>query len=165
MAKPVYTELSPIEHCLLRPDTYIGAVRPVEREDWLLVSDKKEEKKMIYRSFLSNPGMERLFIECQSNAIDNAWRSSEAGIKQTRIEFELSDSGWASVKNDGLIIPLERHAESGLWNPEFIFGRLRTSSNYDDTEERKTSGKNGLGSKLNNIYSFSVFNVSKNTVF
>jgi len=165
MAKPVYTELSPIEHCLLRPDTYIGAVRPVEREDWLLVSDKKEEKKMIYRSFLSNPGMERLFIECQSNAIDNAWRSSEAGIKQTRIEFELSDSGWASVKNDGLIIPLERHAESGLWNPEFIFGRLRTSSNYDDTEERKTSGKNGLGSKLNNIYSleFSVEIFDKTT--
>lgn len=161
MSKPVYTELSPIEHCLLRPDTYIGSIRPVEREDWLLVSEKSDgaeekepEVKMVYRSFLSNPGMERLFIECQSNAIDNAWRSSEAGIKQTRIEFEITrETGFASVKNDGMIIPLERHAESGLWNPEFIFGRLRTSSNYDDTEERKTSGKNGLGSKLNNIYS------------
>jgi len=166
MAKPVYTELSPIEHCLLRPDTYIGAVRPVSREDWLLISHTEDEKKMVYRSFLSNPGMERLFIECQSNAIDNAWRSSEAGIKQTRIEFELQrETGWVSVKNDGLIIPLERHAESGLWNPEFIFGRLRTSSNYDDTEERKTSGKNGLGSKLNNIYSleFSVEIFDKST--
>ena len=28
-----------------------------------------------------------------------------------------------------------------------------TSSNYDDTEERVTGGRNGFGAKLTNIYS------------
>ena len=32
-----------------------------------------------------------------------------------------------------------------------IFGHLLTSSNYDDDEERMTSGRNGLGIKLTNV--------------
>ena len=152
-----YTELSPLEHCLHRPDTYIGGIRNTQREDWLMEADK-----YVFKSFLSNQGLERLFIEAQSNAIDNAWRSQEyfsthpeeKHTRPTGIHIEVDQkTGWTSIQNDGLIIPLEKHTESGCWNPEFIFGRLRTSSNYDDTEERKTSGKNGLGIKLTNIYS------------
>jgi DNA topoisomerase-2 len=151
-----YTELTPLEHCLHRPDTYIGGVRSTDREDWLLSGEN-----YTYRSFSSNQGLERLFIEAQSNAIDNAWRSQEQfsiiedkAIKPSYINIEVDQkSGWTSVQNDGLVIPLDKHQESGCWTPEFIFGRLRTSSNYDDTEERKTSGKNGLGIKLTNIYS------------
>ena len=148
MAKKIeYVEMDPLEHCLLRPDTYIGSIRNQERSEWVI------NEELVYRSIQGNTGLERLFIEAQSNAIDNLWRSNEAHVKQTMIAFEMDPStGWTSVANDGLIIEIERH-ESGLWNPEFIFGRLRTSSNYDDTEERKTSGKNGLGIKLTNIYS------------
>ena len=152
-----YSELTPLEHCLHRPDTYIGGIRNTQREDWLMQGDK-----YVFTSFSSNQGLERLFIEAQSNAIDNAWRSQEhvsthpeeKHNKPTSIHIEVDQkTGWTSVQNDGLVIPLEKHQESGCWNPEFIFGRLRTSSNYDDTEERKTSGKNGLGIKLTNIYS------------
>lgn len=166
-----YSEMDPLEHCLKRPDTYISGIRNVTREEWVVESTETEEKEdpvpqLRFRSISSNPGLERLFIESQSNAIDNMWRSSEAGVKQTFIELTADqETGWTSVKNDGLVIALERHAESGLWNPEFIFGRLRTSSNYDDTEDRKTSGKNGLGIKLTNIYSleFKVEIFDKNT--
>ena len=161
-----YTELTPLEHCLHRPDTYIGGIRNTEREDWLLATSTDDqgntEEKYVFRSLSSNQGLERLFIEAQSNAIDNAWRSQEyfatnpeeKHTKPTLIDIEVDQkTGWTSVKNDGLVIRLEKHLESDCWNPEFIFGRLRTSSNYDDTEERKTSGKNGLGIKLTNIYS------------
>jgi DNA topoisomerase-2 len=151
-----YTELTPLQHCLHRPDTYIGGVRSTDREDWLLSAEN-----YIYRTFSSNQGLERLFIEAQSNSIDNAWRSQEhflaseeKSTKPSYINIEVDQkTGWTSVQNDGLVITLEKHKESGCWTPEFIFGRLRTSSNYDDTEERKTSGKNGLGIKLTNIYS------------
>lgn len=165
-----YTELTPLEHCLHRPDTYIGGIRSIQRDDWLLCSvadsvpseeDEKGGEKYIFKSFLSNQGLERLFIEAQSNAIDNAWRSTEhftatedKTSKPSFIHIEVDQkTGWTSVKNDGLVISLEKHAEAGCWTPEFIFGRLRTSSNYDDSEDRKTSGKNGLGIKLTNIYS------------
>jgi DNA topoisomerase-2 len=162
MAKKIeYVEMDPLEHCLLRPDTYVGSIRNQERSDWVV-----EQEQLQFHSIQGNSGLERLFIEAQSNAIDNLWRSTEAGVKQTMIAFEVDHStGWTSIMNDGLIIDVERHKESGLWNPEFIFGRLRTSSNYDDTEERKTSGKNGLGIKLTNIYSleFTVEIVNKET--
>ena len=34
-----------------------------------------------------------------------------------------------------------------------IFGHLLTSSNYDDSKDRYTSGRNGLGIKLTNVFS------------
>jgi DNA topoisomerase-2 len=163
MKKIEYSEMDPLEHCLKRPDTYISGIRNVQRDEWIIEKEKEEpsddkdqlsdekEPRLRFRSISSNPGLERLFVEAQSNAIDNLWRSSEAGIKQTFIELQ-ADENWTSVRNDGRVIALERHS-SGLWNPELVFGRLRTSSNYDDTEERMTSGKNGLGIKLTNIYS------------
>jgi DNA topoisomerase II len=150
MAKKIeYVEMDPLEHCLLRPDTYIGGIRNQERSEWVI-----EGEQLVYKTILGNTGLERLFIEAQSNAIDNLWRSTEAECKQTMIAFEIDkETGWTSVSNDGLVIDITEKHESGLWKPEFIFGRLRTSSNYNDTEERKTSGKNGLGIKLTNIYS------------
>ena len=148
-----YVEMDPLEHCLLRPDTYIGSIRTQERSDWIMAAES-EEYRLVYQSMQGNAGLERLFIEAQSNAIDNVWRSSEAGVKQSFIAFELDPAtGWTSVANDGLLIDIEEKHESGEWKPEFIVGKLRTSSNYNDAEDRKTSGKNGLGIKLTNIYS------------
>ena len=40
-----------------------------------------------------------------------------------------------------------------MYIPQLAFGILMTSSNYDDTEQRVTGGRNGFGAKLTNIYS------------
>jgi len=55
--------------------------------------------------------------------------------------------------NDGLGIPVQRHEESDMYVPELIFGNLLTSTNYDDSEDRLTSGRNGVGVKLSNVFS------------
>lgn len=34
-----------------------------------------------------------------------------------------------------------------------IFGNLRTSSNYNDAEQKLTGGRNGYGAKLTNVFS------------
>jgi DNA topoisomerase-2 len=49
-----------------------------------------------------------------------------------------------------------------MYIPEMIFGHLRTGSNYDDTKLRAGGGRNGLGSKVSNIFSksFTVETVS-----
>lgn len=148
---------------LLRPDTYIGSTKKVKSFDpiWVLDKDKFVQKQVAFTE-----GFVRLFIECISNAIDNVWRSDEFKIpcKFIKVTIDPKENSF-SIWNDGKTIPIEKHKEENIHIPELIFGNLLTSSNYNDSEERKTSGKNGLGIKCSNIFSteFSVecFNPDK----
>ena len=120
-------------------------------------SEKKVEEDITFvisrKSGEINHGLHRIFVEILSNAIDNVWRSLAQNVKATRIKIDITDNGRITILNDGETIPVEIHADSGLYNPDLIFGRLLTSSNYDDNEERMTSGRNGLGGKVTNVFS------------
>ena len=129
-----------------------------EKKKKISITDDNEDdsEKEIYISKKRgeiNSGLHRIFIEVLSNAIDNVWRSSLTDTKSTKIKVDIEDNGMITVWNDGLTIPVEMNKETGLYNPEMIFGKLLTSSNYDDKEDRMTSGKNGAGSKVTNIFS------------
>ncbi|MEI7479763.1 MAG: ATP-binding protein, partial [Actinomycetes bacterium] len=102
-------------------------------------------------------GLVRVFVEVVSNAIDNTWRSLQENITPKFIKINIENNK-ISVWNDGKNIPLDIHQDEKIPIPELIFGNLLTSSNYNDDEERKTSGKNGYGVKLCNIFS-SMFSV------
>lgn len=148
-----YESLSPIEHIKKRSDMYIGTTRNLRQE--VYISEKVEDQFKIYKKEIDyNPGLLRIFIEPLSNAIDNAWRSKEHDVKMTKIRINISDEGEVTIFNDGLSIAIEKNKD-GLYNPDFIFGKLLTSSNYNDDEKRLTSGRNGLGVKLTNIFSTS----------
>lgn len=148
-----YQKVDPITHIHKRPDMYIGSLKPREQvREWVLSDDdtKLVEKERIRYS----DGLVRIFVEALSNAIDNAWRSRKAGVKPTKIRVTFDEeTGETSVWNDGLHIPVEVHATEKIYNPELIFGHLLTGSNLDDTEERLSSGRNGLGIKLLNVFS------------
>lgn len=76
-------------------------------------------------------------------------------MKYIKVDFEKSSSGktYISVENDGIEGFLTYNAEEQKYNPELAFGHLMTSTNYDDSEDRVTGGRNGFGAKLTNIYS------------
>lgn len=99
-----------------------------------------------------NEGLLRIFIEVLSNAIDNVWRSLQAEITPKFIKVDITPTS-IKVWNDGRNIPVGIHPTENIPIPELIFGHLLTSSNYNDEEERKTSGRNGYGVKLTNIFS------------
>ena len=84
----------------------------------------------------------------------------------TEINVHLDKSGIVNIKDNGGI-PVVKHKEAKVYIPEFIFGQLRTSSNYDDTENRDVIGTNGLGSKICNIFSeyFSIYTADKKKSF
>jgi DNA topoisomerase-2 len=145
-----YKKLELHQQILLRPDTYIGSVKSVVPEKPVYVLDTNG--KIVADSFPVNDGLLRLFIEVLSNSIDNVWRSVEFGIPVKYIKVEITSKS-IKVWNDGRNIPCGKHDESDTYIPEMIFGQLLTSSNYDDSEERKTSGKNGFGVKLCNMFS------------
>jgi DNA gyrase/topoisomerase IV subunit B len=140
-------------HVLLRPDMYIGSVKNVEMEHYGAKRDENGDIKIFQKTGAINPGLHRIFVEVISNAIDNVWRSEGTDTPSTKIKVNVSEDGEISVWNDGLTIHIEINEETGLYNPAMIFGRLLSGSNFNDDEERKTSGRNGLGIKLCSIFS------------
>ena len=153
--KVQYEKLSLHEQILLRPDTYIGSVKRIPTSDPIYTFNGDfKTGKMVKQITSFSDGLLRIFIEAVSNSIDNVWRSLEEKIIPKFIYISIDEkTGEFSVWNDGRNITTEMHPTEKVRIPEMIFGQLLTSSNYNDSEERKTSGKNGLGIKLNCLFS------------
>lgn len=145
-----YEKLDPITHILKRPDTYIGSVRPQKKREWIATEDfaKIHEQDVTY-----SDGLLRILIEPLSNTIDNVWRSRQQKIQPRKITIDIEPDGQTRIWNDGIHIPIEVHPTEKIYNPELIFGHLMAGSNMDDSEERLSSGRNGLGIKLSNVFS------------
>jgi DNA topoisomerase-2 len=145
------------EMCLLRPDTFVGSIETVKEEHWIFDEDTQTIKK---KEINYNQGLIRIFIEIMSNAIDNKWRSEKKDVPMTKIDIKVDrETGWIECWNNGLGIPVVKHAYemsdqlSGetktvkLYPAELFFGSGFSGTNYEDKEERKTSGRNGVGAK------------------
>jgi len=155
-------ELNPIEHILKRPDMYVGSIRTKQAEEYVGDMTKSTTENNTEELVLSikketitfSPAILRIFVEALSNAIDNAQRSKEANIACSKIKVIINkETGETTILNDGLVIPIEHNNDSEEYKHTMIFGKLRTSTNFNDNEERTVSGRNGLGIKLTNVFS------------
>ena len=158
----IYKSMDPIEHIILRPGMYIGSIKN-EPKQMFLYSD--DESKMILKDIEYTPGLLKLLDEIISNSCDEYRRKTNLGL--TELHIIIDKSGKVIIRDNGGI-PVVKHKDAKVYIPEFIFGQLRTSSNYDDTENRDVIGTNGLGSKICNIFSkyFSIYTSDgKNSFF
>lgn len=150
-----YKKLDSISHIHKRPDMYIGTnkTRSIPNE---IICNKGENgyTMTVKENTKVNDGFVRIYLEALSNAVDNFYRSIGTSSPMTKIMIELDkETGRTTIYNDGNHIPIEIHDEENIYIPELIFGHLLSGSNYDDTQERQTSGRNGLGIKLLNVFS------------
>ena len=143
----IYQQLSPIEHILRRPDTYIGSIERTDVKMWVYntVLDSMEFREVSYV-----PGLYKILDEILVNAADN--KQNDKNMDEMRVTVDR-EKGEISVWNNGRGIPIEIHSKKGIYIPEMIFGHLLTGSNYDDDQAKVTGGRNGYGAKLTNIYS------------
>jgi DNA topoisomerase II len=146
--KTTYIKQDPITHILTRPDMYVGS-KEFDRQHVYVYANEAIVSKEINVS----PALVRTFVEILSNAIDNIERDG----KMTYISVDLSSTE-CEIKNDGSVIPIEQNSvetskgnKEMIYNHTLIFGHLLSGSNYDDSEKRYTSGRNGLGAKLTNV--------------
>jgi DNA topoisomerase-2 len=148
----VYKKLTPREHILHRPDSYIGSREAHKEMRWVWSA---AAGRMEWREVMFNPGLFKIFDELIVNALDHVTRQAavaEVAKRVTRVVVTLTPTQF-NIYNDGEGIPVTLHQEEKVMTPELIFGHLLTSSNYDDDEEKIVGGKNGFGAKLTNIYS------------
>lgn len=142
-----YKEMDEISHILLRPGMWVGSVKEESKELFLL-NNKTNKITQDEVSFI--PAMLKVVDEVISNSCDEYRRKDNMGL--TKLDVIINKNGNIIIRDNGGI-PIEKHKVAKCYLPEFIFGRLRTSSNYDDTEDRNVIGTNGVGSSLTNVFS------------
>ena len=143
------------QHILDNPDTYIGSVETIDADMWIL---NEESDKIIEKNISYVPGLFKLFDEAIVNCRDHVVRMAskvasgvENSLPVTYIDVAIQDDGTIVMINDGNGIDVAQ--KDGVWVPELIFGRLRTSTNYNKEEKKIVGGKNGFGFKLVLIWS------------
>ncbi|KAL4808143.1 DNA topoisomerase [Aspergillus unguis] len=139
--------LEQIEHILHRAHMWVGSPERENNQMWVYNS---AIEGMEHRTISFSPALYKIFDEIIVNAADH--KTNCESMDEIRVTFNR-ESGEISVWNNGTGIPIVRHAKSGAYIPEMIFGVLNTGTNYDDSEERVTGGSHGLGAKLCNIFS------------
>lgn len=157
-----YKTMGPIEHILHRSGMYIGSNKNEPAQLYLY---SHEDDKMNIKTIEYCPGLLKLLDEIISNSCDEYRRPDNYGL--TKLSVVIDKSGKVTITDNGGI-PVVKHKDAGTYVPAFIFGQLRTSSNYDDSDERNVIGINGLGCKLCNIFStyFSIYTADgKNSYF
>jgi len=159
------------DQILHRPDTYVGNVlktrmqslcwiardgRIVKNTETIQKTDKRGNLKVVTEEIgpCVSEGFIRTIIEIICNMIDNVWRSKEFGISAKTIKIDIDEkTGRITTWNDGKPLSHAFHKKMKKRNIELICSRLLTSTNYNDEEKKKTSGRNGYGMKLTNIFS------------
>ena len=151
MAKKIeekYQELSEIQHILARPGMWVGSTK-LEEKDMFIYNTKTGKFEMKIVNYI--PAMLKVVDEVISNSCDEFRRKDNMGLTELSVNID-KENGEIIVRDNGGI-PIVKHKDAKVYVPEFIFGRLRTSSNYDDSEDRNVIGTNGVGSSLCNVFS------------
>jgi DNA gyrase/topoisomerase IV subunit B len=143
-----YALLGELEFILLRPDTYIGSVENKTINSYIFNDNGAEPE---FRNLTYNPALLKLFDEVLQNCYDHSKRPE--GSHLDRIDVNLSRMDGMISVTDNAGIPVLMHPEHNMLIPCLLFGNLRSGSNYNDADQREGGGRNGLGSKLTNIFS------------
>jgi DNA gyrase/topoisomerase IV subunit B len=147
---------------LHRPGMYIGNTNSVMKDISIY-----EEGAFIERELEIIPGIAKLVEEVVVNSVDEHIRTCNKKLRGwtlNKIEVSLSEEGLLKVRDNGGITS-KKHS-TGMYPIELIFGKLFSSSNYDDTKDRRTVGLNGVGGSLTNLFSksFQVKSADKKNV-
>lgn len=142
-----YKSMSEVEHILNKSGMWIGSTSSEVKNMFIL---NNESAKMEFKSISYIPGVLKLIDEIISNSVDEYRRPENLGL--TNIDVFIDLNGFITIRDNGGI-PVVKHKEVGIYVPAFLFGNLRTSSNYNDNDDRNVVGTNGVGSALANVWS------------
>lgn len=141
-----YKKLTEVEHCLARPARYLGSIEVSPHYTFYFKNEKPVWGELHY-----SPAFLKLFDEIISNSVDFSKRAEGKHLDLIDVSINRL-SGEISVYDNGGI-PVEKHPEYDQYIPDFIFGELRTGSNFDDEDDSTSTGQNGEGVKLSLIFS------------
>lgn len=141
-----FKKLTEVEHVLKRPGRYLGSDKVSTFHTYVI-----KDNAVSWRDVNYNPAFLKIFDEIISNSAD--FSKTPEGKHVNKIEVTIDRAkGTISVFDNGGI-PVVKHKEYNQYVPDMIFGELRSGSNFDDDADSVTTGQNGEGSTLTNIFS------------
>ena len=86
--------LSTIEHILIRPNTYLGSVKPSHYSEWVF----DENNNLVYKDLLYTEGAKKCITEIIDNSVDeyqktNGEFSNKINISISKDTFICEDNG------------------------------------------------------------------------
>jgi DNA gyrase/topoisomerase IV subunit B len=144
LRKDDIVELSDIEHVLKRPTIYIGNVK----EELIPSYIYNAEDGITFQDINLNSGLLKIVSEIIDNGVDEAVRCQYKYATKIEVWYK---AGEITTRDNGRGLPIEEKAD-GKYTPEVIYTRLKSGSNFNDSD-RLTLGANGVGSSLTNIFS------------
>lgn len=154
-----YQKKTDKQHVLDAPDTYTGSMTTTDYDTFVFVS---ESNSIVAKHISIVPGLYKIIDEAAVNTRDQSVRLKDIIAQNpeadaypvTEIDITIDEKeGVITMYNNGNGIDVAKHPTENMWIPELIFGHLRTSTNYDQTQKKTTGGKNGFGIKLAFIWS------------
>ena len=149
-AKRDFKVLTDIQHVLLRPGMYIGAVSRTKREQWIF---DKVEGKFKFQEVEVVPALLKCASELVDNSIDVAIDTDFKAA--TKIKVNVDDKS-IEVIDDGIGIPCVSPKGIDSKDPEqtcacIAWTTLKSGTSFGD--DRKKIGTNGVGSSCVNVFS------------
>jgi DNA topoisomerase-2 len=149
-----YSQVSDIEHIWNFPDMVLSSDEHCQR-----VTDGLNFETGMIEPIETDipPAVVQLPIEAIMNAADHIERSRIKGCPERpnglpSMEVDM-DFKRITVTNYGVAMPIGVHKQYGVHTPQFLFGNLRSSSNYQPGLVRTGIGRNGYGIKAVGIFS------------
>ena len=145
----LYKSMNEVEHILFRSQMYIGSMynEPITTNLY-----KPSENRIIpVENVLYNAGLTKLVDEVLSNSVDERRRKTRL-FDIDEIYVYIGKNGKVIIRDNGGI-PVVKHKIENKWISTFLFGTLRSSTNYNQELERTGVGLNGIGCKIANIFS------------
>ena len=137
------------EHVLVRPGSYIGSDQLETKKQYVLQSGEDGRPAIVKKTIEYCPGFYKCYDELLVNAFDHtkrqekAWQNGDKKVlRVSTIRVTINEEqNYVEIMNDGDGIEAEIIEEYGIYPVTLIFGKLLTSTNYDDDEEREWGGK------------------------
>lgn len=167
-----YKKIPEYKHPLLRPDMYVGSTECVTESIYTVMHADNDSSVMTCTNVQYCPALLKLIDEAIVNILDHNWRINTANAKTNKSKLSKAkkklaqlvevhnvdisvddDTGEVTIFNDGEGIDVLLSAQHKVYVPELIFGHFRTGTNFDDTDNKCTGGRNGYGIKLANVFS------------
>lgn len=148
-----YKYKTDVEHVLDCAGMYVGSIEKMDLDCYIV----NGRTKKMYKADLSIcQALMKIFDEILVNAYDRTVLDIEPPTTEIIIEID-EDTSSIKIQNNGKSIDIRKHKKfKDIYIPQFIFTKLRTSTNYDKKKEGKkhyTGGRYGVGASITNIFS------------